>query len=81
VPEGAAGLRFEDFDALHRALGDAFFGALPDQQQHQQDDAAEGGKGGGGGDDEEEEEMREGHNVWFVCLLSYPLSLCQTVTL
>ncbi|KAB8107377.1 hypothetical protein EE612_042087 [Oryza sativa] len=28
VPEGAAGLRFEDFDALHRALGDALFGSL-----------------------------------------------------
>jgi len=28
---GAAGLRFEDFDKLHRALGDAFFGALADQ--------------------------------------------------
>jgi calcium-binding protein CML len=64
VPEGAAGLRFEDFDALHRALGDAFFGALPDQQQQQQqqDDAA-AAEGGG---DEEEEEMREAFKVFDV---------------
>ena len=30
VPEGASGLRFEDFEGLHRALGDALFGALAD---------------------------------------------------
>ncbi|RCV08637.1 hypothetical protein SETIT_1G342600v2 [Setaria italica] len=56
VPEGAAGLRFEDFDTFHRALGDAFFGALADK-----DDAAEGGKGG-----EDEEEMREAFKVFDV---------------
>ena len=50
VPEGAAGLRFGDFDALHRALGDAFFGALADQ-----DDAAD-----------DEEEMREAFKVFDV---------------
>ncbi|CAL5061006.1 unnamed protein product [Urochloa decumbens] len=55
VPEGAAGLRFEDFDALHRALGDAFFGALADQ-----DDGADGGKG------DDEEEMREAFKVFDV---------------
>ncbi|WOL14750.1 hypothetical protein Cni_G23531 [Canna indica] len=27
IPPGAAGLSFEDFEALHRALGDALFGA------------------------------------------------------
>ncbi|KAK8461089.1 hypothetical protein SEVIR_2G446400v4 [Setaria viridis] len=56
VPEGAAGLRFEDFDTFHRALGDAFFGALADK-----DDAAEGGKGG-----EDEEEIREAFKVFDV---------------
>ncbi|RCV14532.1 hypothetical protein SETIT_2G433900v2 [Setaria italica] len=56
VPKGAAGLRFEDFDTFHRALGDAFFGALADK-----DDAAEGGKGG-----EDEEEMREAFKVFDV---------------
>jgi calcium-binding protein CML len=67
VPEGAAGLRFEDFDALHRALGDAFFGALPDPQDDAAAAAAEGGKGGGGGGgDEEEEEMREAFKVFDV---------------
>ncbi|XP_062189871.1 probable calcium-binding protein CML32 [Phragmites australis] len=58
VPEGAAGLRFEDFDALHRALGDAFFGSLADQ-----DDAADE-KGGKGEDDEEE--MKEAFKVFDV---------------
>ena len=56
VPEGAAGLRFGDFDALHRALGDAFFGALADQ-----DDGADGGKGA-----DDEEEMREAFKVFDV---------------
>ncbi|XP_062187789.1 probable calcium-binding protein CML32 [Phragmites australis] len=55
VPEGAAGLRFEDYDALHRALGDAFFGALADQDE----------QGGGKGEDEEEE-MREAFKVFDV---------------
>ncbi|CAD6246960.1 unnamed protein product [Miscanthus lutarioriparius] len=31
MPDGTAGLRFEDLDKLHRAPGDAFFGALVDQ--------------------------------------------------
>ncbi|BAF22897.1 probable calcium-binding protein CML32 [Oryza sativa Japonica Group] len=57
VPEGAAGLRFEDFDALHRALGDALFGSL--------DGAAAAGEPGGGGGDEEEE-MREAFKVFDV---------------
>ncbi|KAF8656552.1 hypothetical protein HU200_060611 [Digitaria exilis] len=57
VPDGAAGLRFENFDALHRALGDAFFGALADQ-----DDAA----GEGAGKEEDEEEMREAFKVFDV---------------
>ncbi|CAN6186071.1 unnamed protein product [Urochloa humidicola] len=56
VPEGAAGLRFEDFDALHRALGDAFFGALADQ-----DDGADGGNRA-----DDEEEMREAFKVFDV---------------
>ncbi|OEL23804.1 putative calcium-binding protein CML32 [Dichanthelium oligosanthes] len=56
VPEGAAGLRFENFEALHRALGDAFFGALADQ-----DDGAEGAKA-----EDDEEEMREAFKVFDV---------------
>ncbi|XP_006659826.2 probable calcium-binding protein CML32 [Oryza brachyantha] len=58
VPEGAAGLRFEDFDSLHRALGDALFGTLCD--------AAGDPAGGGGGGDDEEEEMREAFKVFDV---------------
>ncbi|KAM0834446.1 hypothetical protein ACQ4PT_063597 [Festuca glaucescens] len=53
VPEGASGLRFEDFEGLHRALGDALFGALADD-----------GEEGGGGEDEEE--MREAFKVFDV---------------
>lgn len=60
VPDGAAGLRFEDLDKLHRALGDAFFGALADQQ----DDAAEAADGGKG--EEDEQEMREAFKVFDV---------------
>jgi calcium-binding protein CML len=60
VPDGAAGLRFEDFDKLHRALGDAFFGALADQQ----DDAAAAADGGKG--EEDEQEMREAFKVFDV---------------
>ncbi|XP_052163499.1 probable calcium-binding protein CML24 [Oryza glaberrima] len=52
VPDGAAGLRFEDFESLHRALGDALFGSL---------DVPEDG-GGGGGD----EEMKEAFKVFDV---------------
>ncbi|EER97743.1 probable calcium-binding protein CML32 [Sorghum bicolor] len=59
VPDGAAGLRFEDFDKLHRALGDAFFGALAD---HQDDAADAGGKKG----EEDEQEMREAFKVFDV---------------
>lgn len=29
IPAGAAGLRFDDFESLHRALGDALFGPMP----------------------------------------------------
>ncbi|XP_037480391.1 probable calcium-binding protein CML24 [Triticum dicoccoides] len=54
VPPGASGLRFEDFEGLHRALGDALFGALAD-------DAEEGGAGG-----QDEEEMREAFKVFDV---------------
>ena len=28
IPAGAAGLRFDDFESLHRALGDALFGPI-----------------------------------------------------
>ena len=62
VPNGAAGLRFEDFDKLHRALGDAFFGALADQQ----DAAAAAGVDGGKGGEEDEQEMREAFKVFDV---------------
>ena len=61
VPDGAAGLRFEDFDKLHCALGDAFFGALADQQ----DTAAAGADGGMGGE-EDAQEMREAFKVFDV---------------
>jgi calcium-binding protein CML len=30
IPAGAAGLRFDDFQSLHRALGDALFGPIPE---------------------------------------------------
>ncbi|KAL6902202.1 hypothetical protein ACP4OV_005078 [Aristida adscensionis] len=30
IPAGAAGLRFDDFESLHRALGDALFGPIPE---------------------------------------------------
>ncbi|XP_066374776.1 probable calcium-binding protein CML32 [Miscanthus floridulus] len=56
---GAAGLRLEDFDKLHRALGDAFFGALVDQQDAA---GADGGKGG----EEDEQEMWEAFKVFDV---------------
>jgi calcium-binding protein CML len=41
VPEGAAGLRFEDFDALHRALGDAFFGGSSLASDDEEDNEGE----------------------------------------
>ncbi|TVU01165.1 hypothetical protein EJB05_53378, partial [Eragrostis curvula] len=56
VPEGAAGLRFEDFDALHRALGDAFFGSLAEDEKDEQ----------GGEQADDEEEMREAFKVFDV---------------
>ncbi|XP_066353523.1 probable calcium-binding protein CML32 [Miscanthus floridulus] len=61
VPDGAAGLRFEDFDKLHCVLGDAFFGALADQQ-----DAAAAGADSGKGGEEDEQEMRETFKVFDV---------------
>ena len=63
MPDGTAGLRFEDFDKLHRALGDAFFGALADQQD---DAAAAAGADGGKGGEEDEQEMREAFKVFDV---------------
>ncbi|XP_066378423.1 probable calcium-binding protein CML32 [Miscanthus floridulus] len=62
VPDGAAGLRFEDFDKLHRTLGDAFFGALADQQDATAAAGADDGKGG----EEDEQEMREAFKVFDV---------------
>ena len=62
VPDGAAGLRFEDFDKLHRALGDAFFGELADQQ----DDAAVTGADDDNGGEEDEQEMLEAFKVFDV---------------
>ncbi|TVT98672.1 hypothetical protein EJB05_56004, partial [Eragrostis curvula] len=32
IPAGAAGLRFDDFESLHRALGDALFGPIPEAE-------------------------------------------------
>ncbi|CAN6206493.1 unnamed protein product [Urochloa humidicola] len=60
VPDGAAGLRFEDFDALHRALGDAFFGALAE------DDGADAAGKGGSSNGDDEQEMREAFKVFDV---------------
>ncbi|KAL6657202.1 hypothetical protein ACP70R_004982 [Stipagrostis hirtigluma subsp. patula] len=60
VPEGAAGLRFENFESLHRALGDAFFGSLADHD----DKAAT--EDGGGKKAEDEEEMKEAFKVFDV---------------
>ncbi|XP_008780038.1 probable calcium-binding protein CML27 [Phoenix dactylifera] len=48
IRPGAAGLAFDDFEALHRALGDALFGAPPSP-------ACEAA---------EEEDMREAFNVF-----------------
>ena len=62
VQDGAAGLRFEDFDKLHRALGDTFFGALVDQQ----DAAVASGTDGGKGSEEDEQEMQEAFKVFDV---------------
>uniref|UniRef100_A0ACD6ABV9 Uncharacterized protein n=1 Tax=Avena sativa TaxID=4498 RepID=A0ACD6ABV9_AVESA len=55
VREGAAGLRFEDFESLHGALGDAMFGVL--------DDVPEDGEAAAGGEDEE---IREAFKVFDV---------------
>ncbi|XP_066352372.1 probable calcium-binding protein CML32 [Miscanthus floridulus] len=62
MPDDAAGLCFEDFDKLHCALGDAFFGALADQQ----DAAAAAGADGGMGGEEDAQEMREAFKVFDV---------------
>lgn len=44
IPAGAAGLRFEDFESLHRALGDALFGpvvpeAVPEEEDEDMKEA------------------------------------------
>ncbi|CAN6301030.1 unnamed protein product [Urochloa humidicola] len=38
IPAGAAGLRFEDFESLHRSLGDALFGPIPEAVPEEEDD-------------------------------------------
>lgn len=38
IPAGAAGLRFDDFESLHRALGDALFGPNPEVQESKEAD-------------------------------------------
>jgi calcium-binding protein CML len=38
IPAGAAGLRFDDFESLHRALGDALFGPILDEVPEEEDD-------------------------------------------
>jgi len=38
IPAGAAGLRFEDFESLHRALGDALFGPILEEVPEEDDD-------------------------------------------
>ncbi|KAL6648210.1 hypothetical protein ACP70R_002256 [Stipagrostis hirtigluma subsp. patula] len=38
IPAGAAGLRFEDFESLHRALGDALFGPIPEAEAEEEAD-------------------------------------------
>lgn len=50
IPPGRAGLAFDDFEALHRALGDALFGA-PDATGEEEEAA-------------EEEDMREAFQVF-----------------
>ncbi|CAL4922480.1 unnamed protein product [Urochloa decumbens] len=38
IPAGAAGLRFDDFESLHRSLGDALFGPIPEAVPEEEDD-------------------------------------------
>ncbi|XP_066382508.1 probable calcium-binding protein CML27 [Miscanthus floridulus] len=38
IPAGAAGLRFDDFESLHRALGDALFGPILEELPKEDDD-------------------------------------------
>ncbi|CAN6325328.1 unnamed protein product [Urochloa humidicola] len=38
IPAGAAGLRFDDFESLHRSLGDALFGPIPEAVPEEVDD-------------------------------------------
>ncbi|KAG2552172.1 hypothetical protein PVAP13_9KG430500 [Panicum virgatum] len=38
IPAGAAGLRFDDFESLHRALGDALFGPIPEAVPEEEDE-------------------------------------------
>ncbi|KAJ1297302.1 hypothetical protein BS78_01G365300 [Paspalum vaginatum] len=37
IPAGSAGLRFDDFESLHRALGDALFGPVPEVVPEEED--------------------------------------------
>uniref|UniRef100_A0A0D9VTM5 EF-hand domain-containing protein n=1 Tax=Leersia perrieri TaxID=77586 RepID=A0A0D9VTM5_9ORYZ len=53
IPAGAAGLRFADFESLHRALGDALFGPIEEEQP-----------GKGGSDEDEEGDMKEAFRVF-----------------
>jgi calcium-binding protein CML len=42
IPAGGAGLRFDDFESLHRALGDALFGPIPEVEESKEvDDEAD----------------------------------------
>uniref|UniRef100_A0A0D9X2Z7 EF-hand domain-containing protein n=1 Tax=Leersia perrieri TaxID=77586 RepID=A0A0D9X2Z7_9ORYZ len=59
VPDGAAGLRFDDFESLHRALGDALFGAIDVPGD-------DGDSSPGAGEEGEEEEMKEAFRVFDV---------------
>ncbi|XP_072997883.1 probable calcium-binding protein CML27 [Typha latifolia] len=49
IPAGAAGLSFDDFEELHRALGDALFGSPPPEEEKVE---------------EEENDMREAFRVF-----------------
>ncbi|XP_008782718.1 probable calcium-binding protein CML27 [Phoenix dactylifera] len=53
IPLGRAGLAFDDFEALHRSLGDTFFGA-----------AAPGDEGAAAAEEKEEQDMREAFRVF-----------------
>ena len=52
IPAGAAGLRFGDFEALHRALGDALFGPVEEEEPGKQ------------GEDDDEGDMKEAFRVF-----------------